>query len=101
MQIVIIALPTKNKKIEMREHREYHTGMATNNKAMPEEKLTPVQVAAALGVSLSTVIRWKSQGCPYRETRKVILCKQASRPRYDLAAVRAWLESRKMKGGEA
>ena len=101
MQIILIALPAKNKKIEDEEYHEYHRGMSTNNKTPHKEKLTPAQVAAALSVSVPTVARWRSLGCPFLETRKVRLCKQASRPRYDLAAVRAWLESRNMKGGEA
>lgn len=75
--------------------------MSTNNKPTLKEKLTPTQVASVLGVSVPTVARWRKLGCPCQETRKVILCKQASRPRYDLAAVRAWLETRTQKGGEA
>lgn len=54
--------------------------------------LTQKKLAAELGVCVMTVRRWKE--CP-----RVAITK--SRHRYDLAAVRAWLESRNMKGGEA
>lgn len=67
---------------------------ATKSKYMHMETtlLTQRKLAHALGVCVVTVRRWKE--CP-----RVAISK--GRHRYDLAAVRAWLESRNLKGGEA
>lgn len=63
------------------------------------ELVTPRELAERLGVSRATIARWKADGCPYVEacpyTRKGY-----TRPRYNVAAVIAWLNADK-KGGEA
>ena len=61
---------------------------------------TQKEVATHFCVGAATVRRWHGLGGPrvYVTERKA---GTGSRPRYDLAAVRAWLESRNMKGGEA
>lgn len=61
---------------------------------------TQKEVAAHFSVGAATVRRWHGLGCPrvYVTERKA---GTGSRPRYDLAAVRAWLETRTQKGGES
>ena len=51
---------------------------------MNKKLITQKELAAALGVCVSTIYRWKQ--CP-----KVAISN--GRYRYDLAAVRAWLDS--------
>lgn len=62
------------------------------------EKLPPVELAAALGVSVVTVYRWKKQGCPCVEEKPNRAGVTGSRPRYNLQAVRAWLKQRNEMG---
>lgn len=69
------------------------TSMKTDN-----EKLPPVELAAALGVSVVTVYRWKKQGCPCVEEKPNRAGVTGSRPRYNLQAVRAWLKQRNETG---
>ncbi len=58
-----------------------------NNKKL----ITQKGIAAALGVCVATVRRWK--GCP-----RVAI--SPGRYRYDVGAVRAWLESRTANAGK-
>lgn len=60
------------------------------NNAMP-----PRELARALGVSIVTIARWKKAGCPYTETAPCFIGAQASRPRYNLAAVKEWIKQQK------
>lgn len=53
--------------------------------------LTPEQCAAAFGVCKSTVREWRRQGCPVVYIGRS-MAGAGSRPRYDVAAVRSWLE---------
>jgi phage terminase Nu1 subunit (DNA packaging protein) len=64
------------------------------------DQLTPGQIAGALSVSVSTIWRWKKKGCPYKETRENAIGKHASRPRYDLEAVKSWIQEQTGKGVE-
>lgn len=56
---------------------------------------TPADTARAFGVSLSTVRYWRRAGCPVVYAGSVA-SGGASRPRYDLAAVKKWLATRKV-----
>jgi phage terminase Nu1 subunit (DNA packaging protein) len=56
--------------------------------------LSPGELSAALGVSKATISRWKTQGCPYHEAAPFAIGAQASRPRYNLEAVKAWIKSK-------
>ena len=62
--------------------------------------LTPGQIAGALSVSVSTILRWKKKGCPYKETRENAIGKQASRPCYELEAVKIWIQEQTGQGEE-
>lgn len=57
-----------------------------------KEELTPGELSAALGVSTMTISRWRARGCPYREACPNYTRKSASRPRYNLAEVKAWIK---------
>ena len=61
--------------------------------AMPPVLLSTKQAAAAFSVSASTIRAWRRAGCP------VVFIGSArqgrgSRPRFEVAALRAWLEER-------
>lgn len=56
---------------------------------------TPADTARAFGVSLSTVRYWRREGCPVVYAGSVA-SGGASRPRYDLQAVKNWLAARKV-----
>ena len=56
--------------------------------------LSPGEIAAALGVSKATVARWKKLGCPHKETAPFAIGSQASRPRFNLEEVKAWIKSK-------
>ena len=62
--------------------------MATIN----NHNLTPRALAEALGVNISTIARWKKQGCPYEEKAPYSIGKTSSRPRYNLKAVIRWIK---------
>lgn len=59
------------------------------------------ELADILGVDVSTVARWKRNGCPYEERKPYAMGVSASRPLYDLERVIAWLESRRGKEAQA
>ena len=69
-----------------------------NNKA---KEMTPGELAATLGVSTMTVARWRARGCPYHELSPNTIGKTASRPRYNLAEVKAWIKEQQQKGEQA
>lgn len=56
---------------------------------------TPADTARAFGVSLSTIRYWRREGCPVVYAGRAT-SGGASRPRYDLAAVKNWLAARKI-----
>lgn len=56
--------------------------------------LPPADAAAALGVCLSTLRRWRREGCPVYQIG-ISLAGKGSRPRYDAAAVKKWLLMRR------
>lgn len=60
---------------------------------------TQKEVATHFCVGVATVRRWHKAGCPRINVGSDKVT--GARPRYDLAAVRAWLENRTQKGGEA
>lgn len=62
------------------------------------EELNKTQIALKLGRSEATINRWLAAGCPHNK-KAVDSCR--IRPYFNLAAVRAWLETRTQKGGEA
>ena len=62
--------------------------------------LTPRALALALGVNVSTIARWKKQGCPYKEKAPYAIGAQSSRPRYDILEVKAWISKQKQKHEE-
>ncbi len=59
-------------------------------KAEPSRMLTSQELAARLSVHEHTVRRWVKIGCPHDA-----LPGQATRFRFDLAAVTAWLKARR------
>lgn len=59
-----------------------------------DNNLTPLALARALGVNVSTVARWKKQGCPHEEKAPYALRANASRPRYNLKAVLNWIKEK-------
>ena len=63
-------------------------------------ELSPGELAAALGVSKTTISRWKTLGCPYHEAAPFAIAAQASRPRYNLEAVKAWIKAKQTRSHE-
>lgn len=75
---------------------------------MSEEKeeytprfLKASELAKALSVSRALVSKWNKKGLPCFFIGDVKEHKRGARPRYDLAEVRAWLETRTQKGEQA
>lgn len=67
-------------------------------KKQAQSKDKPQEIAATLGVSVGTLSRWRAAGCPCMESKPYGRGKQASRPRYNLEQVKAWInEQRKGK----
>lgn len=64
--------------------------MVQQNYIMKELK-TKTELALEMGCGEATVNRWIAAGCPHE--RKAINSRRV-RPYFDLAAVRAWLETR-------
>ena len=60
-------------------------------------ELTPRALARALGVNVSTIARWRKQGCPYEEKAPFAIGKKSSRPRYNLEAVKEWITEQQKK----
>lgn len=54
---------------------------------------TPADTALAFGVSLTTLRTWRRAGCPVIYAGRAT-SGGASRPRYDLQAVKKWLAAR-------
>ncbi|MBR2010900.1 MAG: hypothetical protein IKA06_04060 [Clostridia bacterium] len=69
--------------------------------AIEKSELTPRELCRALGVNIGTLARWKRKGCPYRENAPYTIGRQASRPRYNLEQVKAWIQEQQKKGDEA
>lgn len=59
------------------------------------------ELAKSLSVSRALVSKWNKKGLPCFFIGEIKEHKRGARPRYDLAEVRAWLENRTQKGGEA
>ena len=64
-------------------------------------KMTPGQIAAELGVSVSTIARWKNKGCPFEETRRNAIGRGASRPRFNLETVKNWVQEQRQKDSKS
>lgn len=60
--------------------------------AMPPVLLSTKQAAAAFSVSASTIRAWRRAGCPVVYIGRA-RTGRGSRPRFEAAAVRAWLET--------
>lgn len=63
------------------------------NTLNPAKLMTPAACARALSVSLSTLRRWRREGCPVYQVG-TSLNGPGSSPRYDVAAVKKWLRAR-------
>lgn len=61
--------------------------------------LTPADTAAAFGVCVSTLRRWRREGCPVYQIG-IADAGKGSRPRYDAAAVKRWLLMRRVNDNE-
>ena len=68
-------------------------------KKQAERNATPQEAAAALGVSVATLTRWKNAGCPYKESKPYGQGKRASRPRYNVEEVKQWIAGQGRKEG--
>lgn len=64
------------------------------NKPVEGMLLTGCELAEKLRVSRALVSRWTKEGVPCVFIGRVRESKRGARPRYSLADVRAWLESR-------
>lgn len=62
--------------------------------------LQPRALAYYLGVNVSTIARWRKQGCPYKEAAPYGIGKTASRPRYSLQDVLLWLRDKQAAHNE-
>lgn len=67
--------------------------MTKNKRNIEPALLTQGELAAALGCSQSTIRNLQKEGLPYVSMSRAVSGRQ-SRPRYDLAKVKAWLECR-------
>ena len=68
-------------------------------KKQAERNATPQEAAAALGVSVATLTRWKNAGCPYKESKPYGQGNRSSRPRYNVEEVKKWIAAQNRKEG--
>ena len=68
-------------------------------KKTEERNATPQEAAAALGVSVATLTRWKNAGCPYTESKPYGIDNRSSRPRYNVEEVKKWIAGQGRKEG--
>ena len=65
-----------------------------SNKEVEGMLLTGCELAEKMRVSRALVSRWTKEGVPCVFIGRITESKRGARPRYSLADVRAWLESR-------
>lgn len=70
-------------------------------KKQAESNATPQETAAALGVSVGTLARWRAAGCPCVESKPYGRGKHASRPRYNVEDVKKWIAGQGRKEARA
>jgi hypothetical protein len=58
-----------------------------NDAEKPDKPVTTLEASQALGVSTRSLIRWEQQGCPSIRTG-------GGKRRWDLVAVKQWLDAR-------